>query len=259
MMSGRDIVIAGSGNVATHLCRALAPRVAAVISRNPDHAQALAEECGVPVSGDLSLPLGETGADIIIVSVADSAVDEVAAAIGPVASEPLVVHTSGTVPREAVSRISPRTGILYPLQSFSKDAKVELAEVPFFIEAERAEDLPLVRGVALSMSPKVHDTCPEQRKLLHVAGVFSSNFPNIMLEIAENILRQAGYPADTVKPLVEATVAKAFALGAHSAQTGPARRGDRKVIESHTAMLEPAEAEIYSLLSNYILKSHEQN
>ncbi len=51
-----------------------------------------------------------------------------------------------------------------------------------------------------------------------------------------------------------------MAIGPDDAQTGPARRGDTEVCESHMRRLPPDVAEIYKLISSSIQKKYnEQN
>jgi predicted short-subunit dehydrogenase-like oxidoreductase (DUF2520 family) len=68
-----------------------------------------------------------------------------------------------------------------------------------------------------------------------------------------------GYDFDVVAPLIEATMAKVKECGAHAAQTGPARRGDVATMQAHMAMLPEREREIYKLLSQAIMSSHDIN
>lgn len=254
MMPSR-IALVGSGNVASHLGRALGNRIGIVVSRNPGHAKALAESAGIARYGSYD-DLRAYRPEMVIVSVADHALAEVAQSIAGLPEEPLIVHTSGTMPKEVLECVSPRTGVLYPLQTFSKDVAVDMSRVPFFTEAQNAHDLEIVDVVAHSLSATVHHADAAKRQILHIAGVFSSNFVNILLEMVEDILNGADYPLDTVRPLVEATVAKAFEAGPHAAQTGPARRGDTAVMAKHAAALPEDKRAIYELLSQYIVKSH---
>ncbi len=253
-----DTVIVGSGNVASHLAAALGRRLLAVCSRNADHARGLAEAAGVPAWGELG-DIAAFNPAIVLISVADNAIDAVAETIGVLPSSPLVLHTSGTIHKERLSRISPRTGVLYPLQTFSKDKYVDMCRVPFFTETAAEADLPLVEALAASVSSTVHHADEAHRRRLHIAGVFASNFPNILYEITGKILADAGYPLDTVRPLVEALTAKAFDMGPHDAQTGPARRGDLQVMRSHEEALPPELAQIYHILSEYIVNTHKSD
>jgi len=256
----RDIVILGSGNVATHLARALAPRLQAIVSRNADHAMSLAVEVapdGCILSGTLSM-LGNLEPAIVIVSVADNALPSMATRIGELKGHPLTLHTSGTIAKEVLLPMSSRVGVLYPLQTFSRNKAVDMRQVPFFTEATSDEDLFAADTLARSISDKVQHADVNRRRRLHIAGVFASNFPNILYEITGEILTDAGYDLNTVRPLVEAMTAKAFEIGPHAAQTGPARRGDIEVMHSHMAQLPPAQAEIYHVLSQYIIDAHKE-
>ncbi|MCM1067289.1 MAG: DUF2520 domain-containing protein [Muribaculaceae bacterium] len=254
MLTPNDIAIAGCGNVASHLARALQGRVGYIANRTPANAEALAASIGAEALRYDELR--ERKPAMIIVSLADHAVADVVRAIGRLDYDPLVVHTSGTLPKEVLEPISRRVGILYPLQTFTKDCHVDMARVPFFNEAASVEDLGIIDSVASSISTSVHHADAAKRKSLHIAGVFTSNFTNILLEGVERVLAPEGYDLDVVRPLLEATVEKAFAIGPHAAQTGPARRGDLAVIKAHEQALPDDLRAVYHILSEAILKSH---
>ena len=59
-------------------------------------------------------------------------------------------------------------------------------------------------------------------------------------------------------PLLKQSFAKILSGDAYSSQTGPAVRGDRKVIESHIDMLASDEnlANVYKIMSESILKTY---
>lgn len=259
-VSDMKIALVGAGNVASHIARALGQRLAAVVSRNAGHASAIAPD-GVP-AGSYDL-LERVRPDMIIISVADHAVDLVVDAIGRLDYDPIVVHTSGTVPKEALAPVSPRTGVLYPLQTFSAAAHVDLSAVPFFTEAALDDDLAVIDDVARLMSEHVYHADAARRRVLHVAGVFTSNFTNVLMESVQHILGDAGYDLGVVDPLLHATVDKLFAIGPHDAQTGPARRGDFAVIERQYNSLPEDLRPVYRTLTDLILKyqgiSNEQN
>lgn len=255
MSAERDIVLVGTGNVAWHLARVLAPRIKAIVSRTPAHAKALADEAGIPCSGGLA-DVASFGPAVVIVSIADKALGEAVEAIGALPGDPLVVHTSGTLAKEMLTPLSRRTGILYPLQTFTRGVETKLDDVPVFVECADAADYPLIEEIAGAISGVVHRADATTRPLLHIAGVFTSNFVNILLEIAGDVLARGGYPLSCVRPLAEATVRKAFELSPHLAQTGPALRGDGEVMRRQAAALDPQQADVYRLLSDYIIRSH---
>lgn len=255
MSAERDIVLVGTGNVAWHLAHALAGRIKAVAGRSVEHARLLAQECDILQWCPLS-EIASLNASIVIISVADNALESVAAAIGSLDSRPLVLHTSGTMPKEALAAVSTRTGVLYPLQTFTRGAALKLEGIPIFIECADEADSSLAEDIARSISGVVHRADPSRRALLHIAGVFSSNFVNALLEMAGDILARAGYPLTVVRPLAEATLEKAFVMTPHKAQTGPALRGDGQVMSRQAEALSPELADIYRLLSEYIIRSH---
>lgn len=255
-MASRPLKIAyiGAGNVAWHLAPALAPNVATVASRNAEHAAALAIRAGAAAAGFDSLRNNRH--DVIIISVADSAIASVAAAIGRLDYNPLVLHTSGTIDKEALEVMSPRTGVLYPLQTFSKEAVLDLASVPFFTESACEADLDIIDGIGRLISPHIYHADAQKRRTLHIAGVFTSNFVNVLLESVQTVLAPDGYGLDVVRPLLEETTKKAFAIGPHDAQTGPARRGDTAVTKRQFDALPEHLRPVYKALTDLIMYNH---
>lgn len=251
------VAVAGSGNVASHLARAIAGlenySLLAVASRNVSHAAALAPELkceAVAYSGITAFR-----PDIIIVSVADNALDDVVRQIGP---DPGAVAalTSGTVVKEQLRLISCHCGVLYPLQTFTKGVDVNLREVPFFIEGSDECAVAALDALARALADNVYYADGERRGKLHVAGVLTNNFVNILLEQAGRFLAAEGLPLSVVGPLARATVEKALAVGPHAAQTGPARRHDMAVIEHQQQLLPPELLPAYKELTKLILDSH---
>ena len=81
---------------------------------------------------------------------------------------------------------------------------------------------------------------------------------NALAGIAEDILQNSGIDFSTLLPLMKQTVNKLNNLKPALAQTGPAVRGDQKVMKSHMDMLEysPEYKQVYALLSS-IITSHQ--
>lgn len=76
-------------------------------------------------------------ADLYIISVKDDAIGEIVSKAGH--SNALWVHTSGSVPMEILSGIGDRYGVLYPMQTFSKDVDVDMEKVARYLSKETAE------------------------------------------------------------------------------------------------------------------------
>lgn len=253
------VLLVGAGNVASTLAGPLAKHFNLVgwANRTPGRLLPLLPDRRVKVLG-LS-EAANVAADVVIVAVADSAINDVTRTIGKLKDSPLCLLTSGTVGMEALMPLSDRVGVLYPLQTFTGGFDVDIAEVPFFTEAAVQADLAAVDDIASGLGARVCHANAEKRRTLHIAGVLSNNFVNILLEHTQNILQADGFDLEVVHPLVRMTVRKAFAIGPHAAQTGPARRGDSDVMQSQLNRvpndLKPAFAELNKL----IIKAHEQD
>ena len=213
-------------------------------------------------SGDV-LPLGQLahdasdGLDAVVVAVADSAVAAVAEQLGRLEGDPLCVHTSGSVDMGVMAPMSSRIGVLYPLMTFNRSTPVTCADVPFFTEACDSAVLERVDALAAMFSaiaPRHVDTAV--RRTLHLAGVFTNNFVNVLLESTERILAADGLTLECVRPLLEATVANAVASGPHDSQTGPAVRGDRATIELQLDSLPAELKDVYRSLTTLIETYH---
>ncbi|MGM9861749.1 MAG: Rossmann-like and DUF2520 domain-containing protein [Muribaculaceae bacterium] len=250
------IVFVGSGNVATHLAAALVAEakgcVARVISPDYSHAAALADRVGAAASADIADI--DTDADYVVICTADDAIAQVAAAM-PRLTHGLLVHTSGSVDISVLTPGSDRVAVMYPLQTFSRDVDVNVAEVPFFTEASDDASLRDVDALAAMMSQTIIHADSDRRRVLHVAAVLACNFTSYMLNCAERVLASEQLPLRLLKPLVQTTIDKCFDVGPERAQTGPARRGDTEVVKRHLAMLsDPELHEMYHTISQDIMQ-----
>ncbi|MCM1348717.1 MAG: DUF2520 domain-containing protein [Firmicutes bacterium] len=249
-------VVIGSGNVASVIVPALekarAITVDTVYSPTLEHAAALAEK--LEQARAVNKPAGvPVDAELYLVAVKDDAIARLACELKP-SPHALWLHTSGGVEASVMSPLTPRYGVFYPLQTFSKGREVDVTEVPIFIEAASEADLATVRKLAESLSEKVYVANGPTRAKMHAAAVFACNFTNHLWAIADDILRrETGTDLTVLHPLLEETLRKAMSARPATVQTGPAARGDLGVIEKHAALLAEDEAELYKILSNHII------
>ena len=223
--------------------------ITAVYSRTVESARALADRLGATYTTDnKAVP----ASDAAIVMLKDDALKELAPAIAGSLKGALLLHTAGSVPmdiwREAGAT---QYGVLYPMQTFSKESRIDWSQVPLFIEGSSDRTLDSIRQLALSISPDVTPLSSDGRKKLHLAAVFTCNFSNHMYAIAERLLATEGVPFSVMLPLVRETARKVESIKPVDAQTGPAVRGDRKVIGEHLELLKdyPELADLYRLIS----------
>jgi predicted short-subunit dehydrogenase-like oxidoreductase (DUF2520 family) len=80
-----------------------------------------------------------------------------------------------------------------------------------------------------------------------------------MLTIANEIMDRNKMDFEWLKPLIAETLNKSLEIGPYKAQTGPARRGDLEILDSHMTVLQKdAELqEIYRLISQHILDKYQ--
>lgn len=250
------IALIGSGNVATHLGRALYHseyKVEQVYSRSLVHANALADELECEAIVDLTQVVE---ADLYLISVKDDALPEVLQQLGK--KKGMVVHTSGTLPLNVLQTASDHTAVLYPLQTFSKHKDLDFLQIPLCIEANNEATFTLIAELANAISDHVVALDSEKRKALHVAAVFACNFSNHLYAIAESILKECGMNFDLLLPLINETAMKVRTQSPVQAQTGPARRKDQHIIQEHLQYLSvnPELRLLYEVLSKQITSKY---
>ena len=249
------IVFLGFGNVNFHLINTLYKHnkdsVIQVYNRSKINLNK--ELNNIPFTTDLS-KIKE--ADLYIIGIPDDAIAAFSETL-PLKNK-LVVHTSGSVSMEALSKRN-RKGVFYPLQTFSKNREVNFNTIPICIEAKEEADLELLTNLGKSLSEKVVEIDSDERSKLHLAAVFVNNFVNHLYAIGDDILGNNELSFDLLHPLIEETASKVKTLSPSEVQTGPARRGDQKTIEKHLHLLkEGPESELYQQLTESLMKKFDR-
>lgn len=247
------VSIIGAGNVATHLFQAFHKASGITMKQwyNRDSTKINTYKNTVSVIDDISKL---ENADVYIIAISDDAIAGISKSL-PFENR-LTVHTSGSVSLYDLDKKN-RRGVFYPLQTFSKDAIVNFKEVPICIETIDKQDLPLLKTLAEALGSKSHKINTDQRRALHLAAVFVNNFTNQLYRIAHEITESQGVEFDILKPLILETAKKVQDLSPYMAQTGPAKRNDKKTIKKHLKLLENEHHKaIYELLTASIKKTH---
>ena len=244
----------GAGNVATHLSRNFYSKghnIVAIAARSKNSADKLARQVKAePISSIREMP---TDLDIVIISTTDSAISEVVKEIPDIKG--IIAHTSGSISLDTIKDFKPRAAVLYPLQTFSKGTDVDISKVPFFLEASDETTLKTLKNIAQELSEHIYEADSTLRSRLHVAGVLSSNFPIYLLEMARKVLAEENLPLSLIKPLVEASIDKAFMSSPLEALTGPAKRGDTDIVKRQSESFSNSNyKDIYDSISKAILE-----
>ena len=248
-----SVILIGAGNVASHLFNAIKKSESASIiqwyNRTIDTIKPFQND--VDITDDLST-LKE--ADIYIMAVSDDSIAELSNALP--FSNRLVAHTSGSVSIHQLDKKHKRA-VFYPLQTFTKGATIDFSEVPICIECLEKENLQVLKSLAEVLGCKFYKINTEQRQTLHLSAVYVNNFVNQLYRIAHEISDAKSINFDILKPLIMETARKVQDMSPYMAQTGPAKRNDKKTIKRHLKQIESEEHKaIYQMLTNSIKKTH---
>ncbi len=243
------IILLGAGNVGHHLSKAFnkSTEINLVQWYSRDNSKVSYNDIDTEIINDLSKI---KSADIYIISISDSYVGEISKKLN--VSEKLVVHTSGSLDLSIIDSKN-RRGVFYPLQTLSKDKEIELAKVPICIESENNKDLVLLETISKYIGCKTYKIDYNERKILHLAAIFSNNFVNHMFTIAKEILDDKNLDFNILKPLINETVDKIHKLEPENAQTGPAIRNNNEIILNHIKTLKKDNhKKLYELMTKLI-------
>jgi predicted short-subunit dehydrogenase-like oxidoreductase (DUF2520 family) len=260
-MKTSSITFIGAGNLAWHLAPAFDNTdyfVREVFSRNKKNAFDLVAKLYESEIAD-SLDLSQSQSEIFILAVPDDSIEEIVEKL-VIPEQRVLVHTSGSKPLSILENsFTPNIGVIYPLQTFSKGKMVDMIDVPFFIEGENEKTEGILLELAKAITSEARILSSDKRRLLHLSAVFASNFTNHMLTIANEIMDRNKMDFEWLKPLIAETLNKSLEIGPYKAQTGPARRGDLEILDSHMTVLQKdAELqEIYRLISQHILDKYQ--
>lgn len=247
----------GAGNVATGLSVALYEKGADILqiySRTEKSAALLAGKvCAEPVTDPRKI---KKGADVYICALKDDAIKNVLSLANLAGS--VIVHTAGSVPMSVLADFTGFFGVLYPMQTFSKNRRIDFSKVYFFLESSNEEVYDMLVDITSLLSQNMVRMSSEKRKYLHLSAVFACNFTNYMYSLSADLVGKSGMEFKALLPLIEETADKVHFLSPDEAQTGPAVRYDLNVINRQKKLLsfDEDKEEIYDLLSKGIHKRY---
>ena len=127
---------------------------------------------------------------------------------------------------------------------------MDFNKIPLCLEANKQENHNLLKNVAQAIGGPVYLINSAQRKALHVAAVFVNNFTNHLYTIGEELCKTHKVPFSVLQPLIAETADKIKHLPPSAAQTGPAARGDQKILKDHLQYLtKESHQKLYQLIS----------
>jgi predicted short-subunit dehydrogenase-like oxidoreductase (DUF2520 family) len=263
------IVFIGAGNVAETYASILTNsqnkvscsdlEIVQVYSRKIYTAQKLIEKYNIKTAIAVSRisDITTKHVDIYLFMLPDDVLPDIVAQMK--SSSSVFVHTSGSTNINIFKEKTDFAGVLYPLQSLNKINICDKIEMMLLETSNYSSEFKFNSQLLLlaeKLSNFVYPLNSEERKKVHIAAVFATNFANFCKTLSVEYLQQNINNVELTEKFVE----KFLKLDdlPFNLQTGPARRNDRKIIDNHLKMLENNEKfyEIYKIISENIIKTY---
>jgi hypothetical protein len=191
--------------------------------------------------------------DVIIVCVSDNAIQTV---VEQLPSSACILITSGTFDITNISLQKPNVGVLYPLQTFTKNAPLAVNEIPFIIEIKTQIIHSMMNQLISSSELQTFPMNYAERKKIHLSAVFLNNFINHLVCLIQEKSNKENIDFKIFNPLITETIRKIINQPAKEIQTGPAKRKDTQTITAHEQMLEGNLLQFYQLFTKSILETY---
>ncbi len=230
------ITFIGAGNVAQQLAPALKRceySIHEICNRNSSKGKKLAKQVSASYVNDVS-KVEDTGG-IVIIAVKDDAIAEVIKKL-PALKNSLVIHTSGATDISALKKKFRNCGVIWQVQTIKARTKIDFKKVPLVIEANNSSSKQKLKKLSYALSNKVYSLNSGQRRVLHLGAVFVNNFPNHLYYLSQELLKKHKMPFELFGPLILSTAENGME-DPKTAQTGPAKRNDKKTMKAHLELL----------------------
>lgn len=230
--------IIGAGRVGRTLLRLLGNQAQDIASATRASAESAVAETGHGRATDLTQM---RPADLWLLTVPDTQIANAAEALASTQVRPsIAIHCSGFHTAEIMAPLSAKGWHLasaHPNLSFAgpDTAARNFPGTPCGIEGD-PKAVTAVEDLLTKLGAIPFRIASDQKALYHAAAVFSNNFATVLQAIARAAWREAQVPDDIAEKLnaslLHATVENVLLHGPVDALTGPAARGDRKVVEA---------------------------
>ncbi len=210
-------------------------------------------------------------ADFVFLCVPDDSIESVSNLL-PIGvlkeSNAIVSHVSGNKPSSILSHLADMSipiASSHPLMTFKLQSELAIFDgITVSLEGNEYA-VESLHELFTKLGSKPIVVTPEQKKLLHVAAVITSNFMSSLIFHASDVLKSIDdNPVDFTRSifglLMLKTAENIMKEGYPSALTGPASRGDTSTIDEHLQLLKKygIDDTVYRELTDQILhfKNH---
>ena len=166
MQTKYSIGIIGSGNIAWNLGNEINKHfpIAFVHSRNVKEGKSLSKQLGAEFKHPNNF---QKNIDILFVCLPDDAIVNYLITLE---NRPkLIVHTSGSTSMDVLRKFSDLCGVMYPVQTISKNITLDWATIPICIEGNSVKSIKIVQEISKSISKNVIKMDSAKRLRLHLA------------------------------------------------------------------------------------------
>ena len=256
------LAIVGAGRVGASYAawaHGLGAGLAAVSGRSRDRLEQLgAFGCSAPWVELEQLQTHDC--DVLLVTVADPALDAVARILAQRAQAPVALHASGHFDAEVLAplrRAGCAVGSLHPLRAFAAAAPKPPSDhgLLFAIDGDPAAR-DCASRLAQAFGGQAFEISGERRVLYHLAACLAAGGVATVLASVEQLMREAELPTPLIHAYLDLTRGAVDALSdAHaagrplaSAVTGPAARGDLATLERQQRAIDRTAPELSSFV-----------
>ncbi len=189
--------------------------------------------------------LEDVTGDLVLLTVPDDALADVAAALVPDATR-VLVHAAGSRTLEVLAP-HPRVASLHPLAALSSPelGAQRLVGATYCVAGDEL-GLALVR----SLEGRAITLDDAHRTLYHATATVAANHLVALMGQVERLARGAGLELEDFLALAGQALSDVASVGATAALTGPASRGDVETIDAHLAAMPEAERPAYVALAH---------
>jgi predicted short-subunit dehydrogenase-like oxidoreductase (DUF2520 family) len=265
MIEKPDVTIAGPGALGSTLIKTLELSgfsVRSVISRKTK--PKLGSDYQHLTVTDYKTVQPEHIGKIVFITTPDDVINEVAERLSQLHikwSDKMVAHCSGFLTSDILMPIKVKGGSVaafHPLQTFVEQSDVTaFHDIMISIEGDKIASSFFDKFV-LELGGKPLHVNQQQKRILHIAAVFMSNYVVSLGAISDTLVREniPGMDFKLLFPLLKSTVQNLMHSGPVDALSGPIARGDIETIGRHLEELEDNDPllTLYKLLGSQTLR-----
>ncbi len=171
-----------------------------------------------------------------------------------------VVHLSGAKSLGILSTIQKQGGAIasmHPLQTFTKgDSTDRLKNIYISLEGDEIL-IKKLEEIVRDFGAQSFKLTPDQKRSMHIAAVFASNYLVSLMDIVDQITSNNGIEngLQVLSPIIRQTLRNIEEKGTHQSLSGPVKRGDLNTIKQHLKDLNEAPELTKNLYKNLGLQA----